>query len=138
LPVDSLPLQKQNDVSVYETSGGTMGSATPERIVFTGQRCRDAYRLNKFLMSMKDADVRASFERDSEKLMQDCGLNEQERDLVRRRDYQGMLDYGAVIYAVGKAATGFHTTLLAIGAQMRGEAPEAVAAWIAAGKNAER
>ena len=115
-----------------------MGSAIPSRVVFTGQRCRDAYRLNHFLVSMRDDKVREALERDPEKTMEEFGLNEHERDLVRRRDYQGMLDHGAVIYAVSKASTAFKTTLLAIGATMRGESAEAVAAWIASGKNAAR
>ena len=115
-----------------------MGNAVPGRVVFTGERCRDAYRLNKFLISMRDPDLRVAFERDPEQAMEQFSLNERERDLVRRRDYQGMLDYGAVIYAVGKASTAFHTTLLGIGAKMRGEPTEAVAVWLAAGKNATR
>jgi len=115
-----------------------MANATPSRVVFTGERCRDAYCLNNFLMSMREAAMREAFERDPEQAMEKFGLSEKERDLVRRRDYQGMLDHGAVIYAVGKASSAFHTTLLAIGAQMRGETPEAVAAWIGSGKNAQR
>ena len=87
---------------------------------------------------MRDPEIRASFDRDPEQLMDRCGLSEKERDLVRRRDYQGMLDHGAVIYAVSKASTAFRTNLLAIGAQMRGESPETVTAWIATGKNALR
>ncbi len=114
-----------------------MATATPSRVVFTGERCRDAYRLNTFLVSMRDHETREAFERDPEATMQKFGLSEKERDLVRRRDFQGMLDHGAVIYAVSKASTAFRTTLLAIGAKMRGETPEAVAAWIASGSNAK-
>jgi len=116
---------------------GSVPSHVPARVVFTGERCRDAYRLNGFLMSMRDEAARAAFAHDPEATMERLGLSEKERDLVRRRDYQGMLDHGAVIYAVGKASTAFDTTLLAIGAKMRGETPEAVAAWIASGKNAK-
>jgi gallate dioxygenase len=113
-----------------------MDKTTPARIVFTGEKCRDAYRLNKFLVAMRDPGNRASFARDPERHMEQFGLLDRERDLVRRRDYQGMLDYGAVIYAVGKASTAFGTSLLGIGAQMRGEPLDTVTAWIAAGKNA--
>ena len=112
-----------------------MARTVPSRVVFTGERCQRAYRLNNFLSSMRYAEVRGSFDSDPEQAMQQFGLSDHEKDLVRRRDYQGMLDHGAVIYAISKAATGLRTTLLAVGAKMRGETPEAVAAWISAGKN---
>ena len=49
-----------------------------------------------------------------------------------------MLDYGCVIYAVGKASTAFGTSLLGIGAQMRGESVDTVTAWISTGRNVRR
>jgi gallate dioxygenase len=113
-------------------------NAVPSRNVFTGERCRDAFRLNNFLASMRNSDLRELFHADPEKAMDRFALNERERDLIRKRDYQGMLDYGAVIYAISKAATAFRTTLLSVGAQMRGEPSESVVEWITSGKNAVR
>lgn len=119
----------------HKKVGFEMGRDAPTRVIFTGQRCQKAYRLNKFLASMRYPEVREAFNCDPDLEMERFGLSDHEKDLVRRRDYQGMLDHGAVIYAISKAATGLQTNLLAVGAKMRGETPETVAAWIKAGKN---
>jgi protocatechuate 4,5-dioxygenase alpha subunit len=70
--------------------------------LFTGERSANSYRLNKMAMSFTVPDNRTRFQADEEAYMRDAGLSEPEMDLVRRRDWKGMMDYGASIYLVIK------------------------------------
>lgn len=88
----------------------------------TPQRAQRGYRLNGFLTGMREPARRAAFRADAEASMAAAGLNAQERDLVRRRDYEGMLDYGASVVAIGKASAALGTTLMERGALARGQA----------------
>jgi gallate dioxygenase len=97
----------------------------PARTVFTGENSRKSYRLMRFFIAMKSPAARAAFKADPEAQMAAAGLSEEESGLVRRRDYQGMLDYGASIYAIAKGGEALGTDLVKMGSQMRGETPEA-------------
>jgi gallate dioxygenase len=70
--------------------------------LFTGERSARAYRLNKMAMSFTDAANRAKFQAGEEAYMASSGLSDDEKDLVRRRDWKGMMDHGASIYLVIK------------------------------------
>ena len=98
---------------------------TPTYHVFTGERCRDAYDFVKFLISMTNPSAREAFATDPEATMRAAGLTATEQALIRRRDWQGMVEHGASIYAMTKAAGALGATLADIGAAMRGESLEA-------------
>lgn len=87
----------------------------------TTERASRGYRLTCFLTSMRDPAKRAAFGADPEASMADFGLNEAERELVRCRDYDGMLDYGASNVAIGKASPALGTSLVERGAKGRGQ-----------------
>jgi len=87
----------------------------------TPQRAQRGYRLGCFLAGMREPAARTAFAQDGEASMAAFGLSEAERDLVRRRDYDAMLDYGASNVAIGKAASTLGTTLLERGAAGRGQ-----------------
>jgi protocatechuate 4,5-dioxygenase alpha subunit len=87
---------------------------------FDGERAQHGYALTKFLVSMRDPAMRAKFAADEEGTMLAAGLSCEERALVARRDYQGMIEHGASIYALGKGSGALGTTLLDMGAQARG------------------
>ncbi len=70
--------------------------------LFTGERSAHAYRLNKMAMSFTDPDNRARFKADEDAYMRLHGLSDVEMDLVRQRDWKGMMDHGASIYLVIK------------------------------------
>ena len=93
----------------------------PGTVVFDGARARRGYRLSRFLVAMRTAEERARFNNDPAALMSEYGLNKEERGLVERRDYDGMLEYGISIYALGKASQTLGTDLIGIGVQSRGE-----------------
>lgn len=88
-------------------------------------RARRGYRLTCFLVSMRDPLKREAFTQDPAGTMTAAQLSDTEQALVLRRDYDGMLDYGASIYGIGKAGLALDTDLIEIGAKSRGEAREA-------------
>lgn len=87
----------------------------------TAQRAQRGYRLNCFLTGMREPARRAAFRADPEASMAAAGLSDGERELVRRRDYEGMLDYGASVVAIGKASAALGTHLMERGAKARGQ-----------------
>lgn len=88
---------------------------------FTPARAQRGFRLNGFLTSMREPRQRAAFAADPERCMAEYGLSEHERDLLRRRDYDALLDYGASNVALGKASFALGTTIIERGAKGRGQ-----------------
>lgn len=86
---------------------------------YTGELAQTAYRLNRFLVFISLRENRQAFLADEEGAMQHWDLTPQHRDLVRRRDYLGMLAAGVNVYAIAKAGYVFGHTLMQIGAQMK-------------------
>jgi gallate dioxygenase len=91
---------------------------------YTPERARRGYRLTLFLTSMREPDNRTAFCRDPEAYMASRSLSEHERDMIRRRAYAELLDYGASNVAIGKASHALGTTLVERGAQGRGQTAE--------------
>ena len=99
-------------------------------IVFTGERSRAGYRLNKLASSLIDPANRQAFLADEAAYMARFALDEPEQDMVRRRDWQAMIAYGASVYLILKIAGTVGQSLMQMGAQMRGETPEAFMAQV--------
>ena len=99
--------------------GSTMD--LPGTAVFTGERSRQGYRLNKFAMSLARPENRERFLADEAGYMRAMGLDESEIELVRRRDWAGMIERGGNLYVLLKIAGTVGQNLLQMGAQMRGE-----------------
>ena len=78
---------------------------------FTAERAQRGFRLNRFLTSMREPKNRDAFAMDPESYMASQALTDTERDMVRRRDYAAMLDYGASNVALGKASLELAGTL---------------------------
>ena len=76
-------------------------------------------RLNKAAYSLKDAEQRDLFERDEEAWMEQFGLTDEEKDLMRRRDWIGLWRAGMTIYVMVKLSGVTGTPLPEIGKQMR-------------------
>jgi gallate dioxygenase len=83
-----------------------------------------AYRLNKFLHGMVAPAHRERFLLDPEASFAEAGLTEPERELVRRRDWRGLIHHGASFFVLEKLAAAVGTTNLHIYAGMRGESLE--------------
>jgi len=83
-----------------------------------------AYRLNKYLHAMTDPAHRARFLEDPEASFREAGLTDEEADLVRRRDWPGLIHYGVIFFMLEKLAAVTGVSNLHVYAAMRGEALE--------------
>jgi gallate dioxygenase len=80
-----------------------------------------AYRLNKFLHQLVDPGAREQFLSHEEAAYADAGLTEEEKDLVRRRDWRGLIHYGVIFFVLEKLGAVLGITNLHIYAAMRGQ-----------------
>ena len=92
---------------------------------FTLERSVKTYRLNKFLHDMVQPAYREAFRADEEASYRAAGLSEQEADLLRRRDWRGMIHYGCIFFGLEKFGAVLGISNLHIYAAMRGESLEA-------------
>jgi gallate dioxygenase len=88
---------------------------------FDHARSRKAYRLNSFLHRMIEPGHRSRFLADPEAAFAQAGLSDEERDLVRRRDWRGMIRYGVIFFMLEKLGAVVGISNLHIYAAMRGE-----------------
>jgi len=91
---------------------------------FNFARSVKIYRLNDFLHRMVEPAHRARFLADPEAAFAAAGLTEEERDLVRRRDWRGMIHYGVIFFVLEKLGAVVGVSNLHIYAAMRGETLE--------------
>jgi protocatechuate 4,5-dioxygenase alpha chain len=89
-------------------------------LVFTGERSRAGYRLNRMAMSLTDAANRATFVADETGYMRGMDLGDAEIDLVRRRDWKAMIEAGGSIYLLIKIAGALGISLQQVGAHTAG------------------
>jgi gallate dioxygenase len=91
---------------------------------FDLERSVGHYRLNKFLHGLVIPEHRAAFRNDPEALFEQRGLSEQERDMIRRRDWRAMMHYGAIFFVLEKLAAVIGVSNLHVYAHMRGQSLE--------------
>jgi gallate dioxygenase len=80
-----------------------------------------AYRLNKFLHRLIEPAHRERFLADPEATFEEAGLTEQERDLVRRRAWIEMIQYGVIFFLLEKMGAVVGVSNLHIYAAFRGQ-----------------
>jgi gallate dioxygenase len=91
---------------------------------FTIERSVGAHRLNRFLHDLVVPDKRAAFLADPEGEFARAGLSEVERDLIARRDWRGLIRYGAIFFVLEKLGAVVGVSNLHIYAAMRGQTLE--------------
>jgi gallate dioxygenase len=91
---------------------------------FTLDRSVKAYRLNEFLHRLIEPAFRKQFLADPEPLFEQVGLTDEERDMVRRRDWRALIRYGVIFFMLEKLGAVIGTTNLHIYAAMRGQSLE--------------
>jgi len=96
----------------------------PGTYPFTLDRSVKAYRLNSFLHSLLQPDRRKRFLEEPEGLFEEAGLTEQERAMLRARDWRALIQYGVIFFLLEKLGAAVGTTNLHIYAAMRGESLE--------------
>lgn len=100
--------------------------------IFDGRAAMRGYALNKMCYSFNDAANREAFLRDEDAYCAKYGLNEQQRDAVRRRDVLAMIEAGGNIYYLAKLAGIFGLTVQDVGAQQTGRTVEEFRAMLVA------
>lgn len=87
--------------------------------LFSEEAATRGIRLNKAAYSLKHADQRELFASDEEAWMDRFALTDEEKDLMRRRDWIGLWRSGMTIYVMVKLSGVTGTPLPEIGKQMR-------------------
>jgi len=88
---------------------------------FTLARSVKGYRLNKFLHRLTEAAWRAQFRSAPDVLYDQADLTAEERELVRRLDWRGMIHYGVSFFMLEKLGAVVGVSNLHIYAAMRGQ-----------------
>ena len=96
----------------------------PDTSIFDLRLSRRGARLNRMCAALCSPAERDAFKRDEEAFMQRFALTEKEKDLIRKRDFKGLIEAGMNIYAMLKVGSATGNSLYRMGAQMRGESYE--------------
>jgi protocatechuate 4,5-dioxygenase alpha subunit len=96
----------------------------PDTSIFDLRLSRRGLRLNRMCGTLCDPANREAFKRDEEGFMSKFQLNEDEKNLVRARDFGGLIHAGLNIYWMLKLGSVTGNSLYRMGAQMRGESYE--------------
>ena len=96
----------------------------PGTYPFTLDRSVKAFRLNDFLHGLIEPAKRKRFLADPEPMFGEAELSEAERDMVRRRDWRALIQYGVIFFLLEKLGAVVGTTNLHIYAAMRGQSLE--------------
>jgi protocatechuate 4,5-dioxygenase alpha chain len=84
----------KQDPEEYEDIPGTW--------VFDAQRARIGYRLNEFLYSLMKSENRKEFLADERTYLMKFAMTEAQREAVMKRNWNKLLELGAVSYALAK------------------------------------
>ena len=120
--LDAAALARERQHAATELAGIDQ---LPGTYPFTLARSVRAYRINDYLHRMVEPAHREAFLRDPETSFAAAGLTEEERDLIRRRDWRGMIHYGVIFFMLEKLGAVVGVSNLHIYAAMRGETLEA-------------
>src|SRR6185295_17035701 len=69
---------------------------------FTLDRSVKAYRINSFLHGLIKPEYRKRFLSDPEPMFEEAGLTVEERDMLRRRDWRALIQYGVIFFLLEK------------------------------------
>lgn len=92
---------------------------------FDLERSVRGYRLNRFLHDLIEPARRQRFLADEAATLREADLEERERELIRRRDWRGLIHAGAIFFVLEKLGAVVGVSNLHIYAAMRGEPLEA-------------
>ncbi len=101
--------------------GQQLSSPIPDTSIFDLRLSRRGRRLNKLCAALCAPAEREAFKRDEEAFLARFGLTEAEKQLVRQRDFKGLIEAGTNIYYLLKIGSATGNGLYQMGAQMRGE-----------------
>lgn len=76
----------------------------PGTTVFDADRARQGYHLNMFCMSMMKPENRAAFKANERAYLDKWPMTEEQKQVILKRDWNGMLALGGNIYFTAKLA----------------------------------
>jgi len=76
----------------------------PGTWVFDAQRARIGYHVNEFLYSLMKSENRKEFLADEHTYLMKFAMTEEQREAVMKRNWNKLLELGAVSYALAKLA----------------------------------
>jgi len=120
--VDAADVARARAAATHQLAGAEKIAGT---YPFDFTRSVKAYRLNDFLHRMIEPAHRKAFLASPDALFDAFGLSDEERDLVRRRDWRGMIRYGVIFFVLEKLGAVVGVSNLHIYAAMRGQSLEA-------------
>src|ERR1700728_1844147 len=91
---------------------------------FDVARSVKGYRINRFLHDLVIPEQRARFLDEPETAFKEAGLTDEEKNLIRTRDWPGMIRYGVIFFMLEKLAAVTGVSNLHVYAAMRGETLE--------------
>lgn len=83
-----------------------------------------AYELNRLMYDLREPPNREAIRADLDAYLDRYAVTDQERDLVRRGDWDGLVEAGVSIYVLTKIGAALDVSLYEMGAQMRGMSME--------------
>lgn len=96
----------------------------PGTTIFDGEQAMKGYALNKMCYSFNKAENREAFKADEEAYMEKYGLNDQQKEAIRKRDVLGLIDAGGNIYYLAKFAGIFKLSVQDVGGLQTGRTTE--------------
>ena len=101
--------------------GRQVTRSIPDTSVFDLRLSLRGKRLNRMFAALCSPAERDAFKRDEDAYMARFQLTEQEKALIRTRDFKGLIEAGTNIYYLLKIGSVTGNGLYQMGAQMRGE-----------------
>jgi gallate dioxygenase len=117
-PMSARLAQEARDKAGYQLKGIEQLEGT---YPFDLERSVKNYRLNRFLHDLVIPEHRALFNSDPEAAFEKAQLSDQERDMIRRRDWRALMQYGAIFFVLEKLAAVSGVSNLHVYAAMRGQ-----------------
>jgi len=90
----------------------------------SGAAAQAGLRINRFCYDLRSPENRAAFTADREAAMAAAGLDPVERQLIRDKDWLGLIKRGANVFVLMRLSQLCGDGLTETGAQMRGETLE--------------
>jgi gallate dioxygenase len=91
---------------------------------FTIEKAVSRYRINEFLHRLIDPHERQRFHQDAERCFEEAKLTDEERALIRNRDWRGLIQYGVLFFLLEKLGAVVGAPNPELYAAMRGESLE--------------
>jgi protocatechuate 4,5-dioxygenase alpha chain len=93
----------------------------PGTVVFDAGKAREGYHLNMFCMSLMKTENRAAFKANERAYLDRFPMTEQQKQVILKRDWNGMLELGGNIYFTAKLGATDGLSFQQLAAKMTGK-----------------